>query len=125
MRNKCLLMIMLLAFAVIGGMSCAAYADDHDGYYVREEAARRNIRLISIEQAKRIASQRIGSGNLRFKDIDLENEADDYPSPDYFKPVYKLECVTSSWREYDIEIDAVTGRCSNARLTIKRNGLKL
>ena len=72
MRNKCLLMILLLAFAVIGGMSCAAYADDdHEGYYVREEAARRNIHLISIEQAKRIASQRIGSSNLRFKDIDL------------------------------------------------------
>lgn len=116
MKNKCLLMIMLLAFAVIGGMSCAAYADDdHDGYFVREEAARRHIHLISIDQAKRIAAQRIGSSNLRFKDIDLENEADDYPSPDYFRPVYKLECVTSSYREYEIDIDAVTGQVLKCR----------
>ncbi|MBQ7501400.1 PepSY domain-containing protein [bacterium] len=108
---KILFAIMLLTFCCAGAISTAAYADDdHEGYYVREEAARRNIRLISIEQAKRIASQRIGSGNLRFKEIELENEADDYPSPDYFRPVYKIECVTSSFREYDVDIDAVTGQ---------------
>ena len=111
MKNK--LFVVAVVLSVLGffcNVATVTFADDdHEGYYVREEAARRNMPLISIEHAKRIAADRIGSSHVRFKDIDLEDEADDYYSRDGFRPVWKLECV-SRGTEYDIDIDAVTGR---------------
>ena len=79
-----------------------------DGYNVPKEAERRGIKLITIEQAQQIAIERLGSDKVRFKDMDLDNEADDYPNGTNFRPVYEFECV-SNGQEYDFEIDAVTG----------------
>ena len=91
---------------VLGIFAGAAFADDD--YYIREEAGRRNIHLISIEQARSIASQRLHSNNVRFKEIELDNEADEYPNSANFRPVYQIECYANG-QEYDIDIDAVTG----------------
>ena len=48
------------------------------------------------------------SGNVRIKEIELENEADDYPNDIYFRPVYQIELVNNGV-EYDVDVDAVTG----------------
>ena len=75
MKSK--LFVVAVIMSVLGffcNVATVTFAnDDHEGYYVREEAARRNMSLISIEQAKRIACDRIGSRQVRFKDIDLED----------------------------------------------------
>ncbi|MBQ7577177.1 MAG: PepSY domain-containing protein [Synergistaceae bacterium] len=98
---------------VLGIFAGAAFADD--SYFVREEAARRNMHLISVEQAKSIAEGRLNSRNVIFKDVDLDNEADDYPNGTNFRPVYQIECL-SGGQEYDIDIDAVTGQVLKFKL---------
>ncbi|MBQ3646756.1 MAG: PepSY domain-containing protein [Synergistaceae bacterium] len=99
----------LILAAFVFGFSGIVFADD-DGRYVRERAAQENIKLITVEQAKQIALQKLNAGsNVYFKDIDLDDEADDYPNATYFRPVYQME-VIAGHVEYDIDIDAVTGQ---------------
>ncbi|MBR0035033.1 MAG: PepSY domain-containing protein, partial [Synergistaceae bacterium] len=62
-----------------------------------------------------IAAGRIRSGSITFKEIELEDEHDDYPNSERFRPVYKIECY-SGRDEYDIEIDAVTGKILKFKL---------
>ena len=59
------LLCALLVVAALAGL-----ASDHDGHeerYVREEAARRNMKLITVEEAQRIATERINERGVRFK----------------------------------------------------------
>ena len=104
MKKLCALLAVIMVLGICGG----AFADREE-QYVREEAARRNITLLTVEQARDIAVKRIGSDNVRVKDVDLEDEHDDYPNAEKFRPVYKIECVAGR-NEYDVEIDAVTGK---------------
>lgn len=108
-KRICALIAVVLMFASVGQVLAK------DGRYVREEAARRDMKLLTIEQAKDIAAKRLGSANVRFKDFDLDNEADDYPNGSDFRPVYEFECL-SGGREYDFEIDAVTGEVLKFKL---------
>lgn len=94
---------------------CGQALADREEQYVREEASRRNITLIAPERAERIALERIGKGGARVKDLELEEESDDYPNGTNFRPVYKIECV-SGRDEYDIVVDAVTGEILKFRL---------
>ena len=104
MKSKLLAVLLLVCmFALVG----TAYAD-HDGRWVREEAARRQMTLITINQAREIASKSFASGNVRIKEIELENEADDYPNDIHFRPTYQFELVHNGI-EYDVDIDAATG----------------
>ena len=80
-KRICALIAVVLMFASVGQVLAK------DGRYVREEAARRDMKLLTIEQAKDIAAKRLGSANVRFKDFDLDNEADDYPNGSDFRPV--------------------------------------
>ncbi|MBQ7221672.1 MAG: PepSY domain-containing protein [Synergistaceae bacterium] len=104
MKKLCALLIGVIVLNVCGG----AFAD-HEGRYVREEAARRNIALLTEREAREIAAETLGTESFRVKELELEDESDDYPNAENFRPVYKLECV-SGRDEYDIEIDAVTGK---------------
>ncbi|MBQ7216337.1 MAG: PepSY domain-containing protein [Synergistaceae bacterium] len=109
---------MLLAAVIVLGIAGQAFAHDHHDHeeqYIIEEAARRNITLITSAEARDIAAKRIGSGNVRFKDVELEDEHDDYPNSARFRPVYKIECYAGR-NEYDIEIDAVTGKILKFKL---------
>ncbi len=99
----CVAVVMMLGILFVG----QAFADD-DGHFIIEEASRRNIELITSKQAQDIATKRLGSNNVRFKDVELDNEADDYPNSTGFRPVWQLEAV-SNGMEYDFDIDAVTG----------------
>ena len=90
-----------------------AYADDDR--YVREEAARQGMKLITVERVREIASARLDSKNVRFKEIELDNEADDYPNGSYFRPIYQVECFANG-KEYDIDVDAVTGEILKFKL---------
>ncbi len=72
------------------------------------------MKLISVEEAKSIAAKQIG-GDVSFRDVELEDEHDDYPGGGNFMPVYKLECF-SGGKEYDVEIDAVTGKVLKCKL---------
>ena len=106
----CALMIMILS------VSGTAFAhDNHKETFVREEAARRNMKLITVEEARRIAAERINESGVRFKDADLEDEDDYHRSRDDFRPVWSLEAV-SNGQEYDIDIDAVTGEVLRFKL---------
>ena len=102
-------MVMLVAF------SAPALSHDHEDRYVREEAARRNIKLLTLQEAQGIAAERIHERNVRFKDAELEDEADDYPNGSDFRPVWSLECLAGG-QEYEIEIDAVTGEILKFKL---------
>ena len=99
---------MVIAFCG-GAFAHGHHHDDREARWCREEAARRNITLITPDEAKRIAEEHINERVLSFHDVDLENEADDYPNGTGFRPVYSLECVCASG-EYDVDIDAVTGQ---------------
>ena len=104
MKKVCILLAVIMVLCICGG----AFAGREE-QYVREEAARRNITLLTVEEARDIAVKQFTSGNARVKDVDLEDEHDDYPNAENFRPVYKVECV-SGRDEYDVEIDAVTGK---------------
>ena len=99
---------IVLAFVVVLMLSFSALADYRESQYVRDEAARRNMTLISESEAGEIALKRLGNDSARVKEIDLDNEADDYPNGADFRPVYQIECI-SGIEEYDIDVDAVTG----------------
>ena len=99
---------LLCSLLVILALSGLAFAHEHEERFVREEASRRNITLITLEEAKRIASERIHERGVRFKDADLEDEDDYYRGRDDFRPVWSLEAVAGG-QEYDIDVDAVTG----------------
>ena len=80
-----------------------------------EFAARQNMKLITVERVHEIVSARLESKNIRFKEIELDNEADDYPNGSYFRPIYQVECFANG-REYDIDVDAVTGEILKFKL---------
>ena len=101
---------LLLLVLVITG---CAYADESN--FVREEASRRNMKLITLERVRAISSEKIGAKNVSFKEIELDNEADDYPNGTNFRPIYQVECFANG-NEYDIDIDAVTGEILKFKL---------
>ena len=103
----------LVLASLLFALAAQAFADD--GYYVREEASRRGMKLISTEQVRSIASKHIGANNISFKDFDLDNEAYDYPNGADFRPVYEFECYANG-REDDGKIDAVTGEVLKFRV---------
>ena len=107
------LLCALLVVAALAGLASAH--DGHDERYVRDEAARRNMKLITVEEAQRIAAERIHESGVRFKDADLEDEDDYHRSRDDFRPMWSLEAV-SNGQEYDIDIDAVTGEVLRFKL---------
>ncbi|MBQ7502101.1 PepSY domain-containing protein [bacterium] len=110
MKYKGLAVLASLAILGFCGISCSATnADDPGSMIIREEATRRNVTIISVDQAKSAVAQRLSSKKVRYGDIKLENEADDYPNESNFRPVYKIECITGLWTEYEFEIDAVSG----------------
>ena len=96
-------------------MAGVSFADGREERYVREEASRRGITLITEEEAVRIARERAGSKDARVKDVDLEDEDDYYRSRDDFRPVWSLEAVAGG-QEYDIDVDAVTGEILKFKL---------
>ena len=98
----------MYTFVILLVMSGLAFADYRESQYVRDEAVKRNMKLISESEAGEIALKQIGSNSARVKEIDLDNEADDYPNGTNFRPVYQIECI-SGLDEYDIDVDAVTG----------------
>ena len=110
MKKLCAIMLVVMLFA-----GTALAHGHHEAQWCREEAARRNITLLSEEEAKRIAEERINERGVRFKEIELDEESDDYPSDSGFRPVYSLECLCPSG-EYDIEIDAITGKILKFKL---------
>lgn len=112
MKKFCALILVVMALAA---PAFAHGHHHHEGRWCHEEAARRNITLITEAQAKKIAEDRINERGVTFKDIDLDNEADDYPSSSGFRPVYSLECVCPSG-EYDVEVDAITGEILKFKL---------
>lgn len=98
---------LLCAFLVVMVFTGVAFAG-HEERYVREEASRRGMTLITEDEAVRIARERIGDSSARVKDADLEDEDDYYRSRDDFRPVWSLELRTGH-DEYDVDVDAVTG----------------
>ena len=110
--KRILCAVMLVIFALSG----IAFAHDgHEERYVREEAARRNMKLISRAEAERIAEERINERGVRFKDADLEDEDDYYHCKTDFRPVWSLEAVANG-QEYDIDVDSVTGEILKFKL---------
>ena len=73
------------------------------------------MKIITYDQAKEIALQRVKRENARVKEIDLDNEADDYPDGTDFRPVYQLECI-SGYDKFEVDIDAVTGQVLKFKL---------
>ena len=110
--KKFLCAVMLVIFALSGAAFSQSYNEEA---YVREEAARRNMKLITVEEAERIAEARINERGVRFKDADLEDEDDYYMGKTDFRPVWSLEAVANG-QEYDIDVDAVTGEILKFKL---------
>ena len=106
------ILCVLLVVAVMAGV---AFADGREERYVREEASRRGMTLITEEEAVRIARERIGDASARVKDADLEDEDDYYRSRDDFRPVWSLE-LRAGRDEYDVDVDAVTGEILKFKL---------
>ena len=64
-----------------------SFAGHHEERYVREEAGRRNMKLITQDEAKSIAAKRIGRDDVRFHEVELD---DDGRRGGFF-PVYEIE----------------------------------
>ena len=110
MKKLCVLLAVVMMIAV-----CAPVLADREEQFTREEAARRGIKLLSVEEAKAVAAKQLGSENIRYKEVELEEESDDYPNAENFRPVYKIECYAER-DEYDIVVDAVTGQVMKCKL---------
>ena len=109
--KKVLCAVMLAILALSG----VAFADGHEERYVREEAARRNMKLITQEEATKIASAKLNAKDVHFKKVELEDEDDYYTQKGDFKPVWTFEVIADG-QEYDIDVDAVTGEVLKCRL---------
>ena len=109
-RQLCIVLAFVIALVISG----FAFAHD-DSQYVLEEAARRDMKIISYDQAKEIALKRVGKENTRVKEIDLDNEENDYPDGTNFRPVYQVECI-SGYDKFEVDIDAVTGEVLKFKL---------
>ena len=108
MKKICMLLAAVIVLRTFGQAFAHSGHHDHEEQYVIEEAARRDIKLISAAEAKEIAAKRLGSENIRFKEVELEDEHDDYPNSERFRPVFKIKCITPS-QGYYIDVDASTG----------------
>lgn len=108
----------ILVLVLISVFFCSevfAGMNDRESRLVLEQAQQKNITLISVTQAQEIVKKRLNATEVFFKDIDLENEFKDYPNGTDFRPVYQIECVNAN-REYDFDIDAVTGEILKFKL---------
>ncbi len=115
MKKICMLLAAIVVLGIVGQASAHPHHHHHEEQYVIEEASRRNITLLTQAEARNIAEKRIGKGKITFHDVELEDEHDDYPNTERFRPVYKIECYAGR-DEYDIEIDAVTGEILKFKL---------
>lgn len=107
---------ILCALLVVVTLSGAAFSQGYEEEtYVREEAAKRNMKLITVKEVQRIAIERVGKPGVTFREIELEDEDDYYTAKGDFKPVWTLEAVAGS-QQYDIDIDAVTGEVLKFKL---------
>ena len=107
---------ILCALLIVAALSGAAFSQGYNKEaYVREEAAKRNMKLITVKEVQRIAIERVGKPGVTFKEIELEDEDDYYTAKGDFKPVWTLEAVAGG-QEYEIDIDAVTGEVLKFKL---------
>lgn len=107
---------ILCALLVVVALSGAAFSQGYEEEtYVREEAAKRNMKLITVKEVQRIAIERVGKPGVTFKEIELEDEDDYYTAKGDFKPVWTLEAVAGG-QQYEIDIDAVTGEVLKFKL---------
>lgn len=107
---------ILCALLVVVTLSGAAFSQGYEEEtYVREEAAKRNMKLITVKEVQRIAIERVGKPGVTFKEIELEDEDDYYTAKGDFKPVWTLEAVAGG-QQYEIDIDAVTGEVLKFKL---------
>ncbi|MBQ7578230.1 MAG: PepSY domain-containing protein [Synergistaceae bacterium] len=104
---------VILFVLVLGIFAGAAFADSE--HNVRAEALGRKINLITVEQAKTIAAEKLNAKDVTFKFVDLDNEIKDYPNGSDFRPVYEMECFVNG-QEYDVDVDAVTGEVLKCKL---------
>ncbi|MBR4195845.1 MAG: PepSY domain-containing protein [Synergistaceae bacterium] len=110
--KKFLCALMLMVLAVSGAAFAQSYEEET---YVREEAAKRNMKLITLKEVQRIATERIGKPGVTFKEIELEDEDDYYTTRQDFKPVWTMEAIAGG-QKYKIDIDAVTGEVLKFKL---------
>ena len=106
---------ILCALLVVVTLSGAAFSQGYEETYVREEAAKRNMKLITVKEVQRIAIERVGKPGVTFKEIELEDEDDYYTAKGDFKPVWTLEAIAGG-QQYEIDIDAVTGEVLKFKL---------
>lgn len=107
---------ILCALLVVVTLSGAAFSQGYEEEtYVREEAVKRNMKLITVKEVQRIAIERVGKPGVTFKEIELEDEDDYYTAKGDFKPVWTLEAIAGG-QQYEIDIDAVTGEVLKFKL---------
>lgn len=107
---------ILCALLVVVTLSGAAFSQGYEEEtYVREEAAKRNMKLITVKEVQRIAIERVGKTGVTFKEIELEDEDDYYTAKGDFKPIWTLEAIAGG-QQYEIDIDAVTGEVLKFKL---------
>ncbi len=113
MKFKLVALFLAVLTLVVSG---TAWANDAaETQWTRDQARQKNMTLIDEARVREIASKQLEGKSLTFTEIDLENEADDYPNGTDFRPVYKVEC-RSGMTEYDVDIDAVTGQVLKCRV---------
>ena len=114
MKKLCAVLAAVMLLAMCGSAFALRHMDREEKY-VRDEAARRGMKLLTVVEVREIAAKQFEAGNVSVKEVELEDEWDDYPNADRFRPVYKVECYVGR-DEYDIDIDAVTGKVLKLKL---------
>lgn len=92
-----LLAIGAAAAVVVAGGTTAALAADHDDDGTADRPVRATVGLGVVEQAALAA---VPGG--RVTDAELENE--------HRRPVWELDLTTGRGQEYDVTVDAATGK---------------
>ena len=96
--------LFLIPLALISFNSLADCGEGECKYYPSQKSPEPNL-FISREKAAQIAADAVGGGFV--KDVDLERG--------FGSPYYEVEVIDSRGREYEVNINAKTGRVISKR----------
>lgn len=92
---------ILLSLTLAAGVSAPALADDDYRYYEQNRS-----QFISHERAAEIANEAVGGG--RVTDVEFDR--------DYSGDHFEVEVIGKDGREYDVIIDAKSGKVLSKRI---------
>ena len=103
--NSPKILAALIVAASLAGVAGVAHADDNHRMMEAPRSTRKGAR-ISMERAISIAQRQVPNGRVKKAELDREQG----------RLVYEVDIVTRDYKEYDIKIDAYSGKVISSRM---------